>query len=132
MIQRAALHGSDAAWLCLWFVTGLVGGLIGAELIGLPLVPLMAILLVLIARSRNIGVPTLLVFCAGFEAVAVWVGLSSPRAPGNPRGRNSHERVGHRAAGVRAAMAGVVFVPFVRRRMWEERERNQSRSQTPI
>jgi hypothetical protein len=29
-------------------------------------------------------------------------------------------------------MAGVVFVPFVRRRMWEERERNQSRSQTPI
>jgi hypothetical protein len=75
VIEREAVVAFRVGWLALCFFFGVAGGFLSAELVGLPLVPLVVILLVRFARRGNMGVSTLLAYSAGFECTAVWVAL---------------------------------------------------------
>jgi hypothetical protein len=76
-------------WLALCFFLGIAGGFLTAEIIGLPLALILPIALVLVARHRGQGMATLLSYSAGFELLALWVGLpavlpSSWATPAHP------------------------------------------------
>ena len=64
-------------WLALCFFLGIAGGFLTAEIIGLPLALFLPIALVLVGRHRGQGMATLLSYSAGFELLALWVGLTA-------------------------------------------------------
>jgi len=76
-------------WLALCFFLGIAGGFLTAEIIGLPIALILPIALVLGGRQRGQGMATLLSYSAGFELLALWVGLpavlpSSWATPAHP------------------------------------------------
>ena len=76
-------------WLALCSFLGIAEGFLTAEIIGLPLALILPILLVLVGRHRGQGMATLLSYSAGFELLALWVGLpavlpSSWATPAHP------------------------------------------------
>jgi RsiW-degrading membrane proteinase PrsW (M82 family) len=76
-------------WLALCFFLGIAGGFLTAEIIGLPLALILPTALVLVGRHRGQGMATLLSYSAGFELLALWVGLpavlpSSWATPAHP------------------------------------------------
>src|ERR1700682_6043773 len=71
-------------WYCFAFIWGVAAGFLGAEFgqygrgfagIGVAIAVGLAILPVRLAKRRNKGVPTLLTYSAGIEAVALWIGV---------------------------------------------------------
>ena len=106
----------NVAWLALCVGLGIAAGLLSAEIIGLPLAPVLAFALVWFARQKGQGVSTLLSYVVGFELSALWIGLpavipSSFATPANPRATLA-------LAGLLVAMglvmAAAAFLPVVR------------------
>jgi hypothetical protein len=63
------------AWFLLSFLLGVAGGAMTAEIFFFPVALAIPFALVHVATKHGRGIGTLLAYCCGFEAAALWVGF---------------------------------------------------------
>lgn len=110
-------------WLALCLGLGIAVGFLSAEIVGLPLAPIVAFALVWFARRKGQGFPTLLSYAIGFESVALWVAVpallpSSFAAPANPGATLAFAGL---LLALGLVMAAAAFLPVVRKGQRDER-----------